>query len=229
MSLFAIGDLHLSLGGEKPMDVFGGRWQDYTEKIVKGFGAVVGEKDTTVLCGDLTWGMDMDAALEDFKFIHRLPGRKIILKGNHDYWWSTASKAKKFFAENQIDSIDILHNNFFEYEDIAICGTRGWFYEEERGDGHDKKILARECLRLEASLKAAGEREKYVFLHYPPKYQGYECSEILKLLSDYSVKMCCYGHIHSKGCASAFNGELNGTVFRLVSADYLDFVPAKIC
>ena len=228
MSLFAIGDLHLSLGGEKPMDVFGGRWQDYTEKIVKGFGAVVGEKDTTVLCGDLTWGMDMDAALEDFKFIHRLPGRKIILKGNHDYWWSTASKAKKFFAENQIDSIDILHNNFFEYEDIAICGTRGWFYEEERGDGHDKKILARECLRLEASLKAAGEREKYAFLHYPPKYQGYECPEILKLLSDYSVKMCCYGHIHSKGCASAFNGELNGTVFRLVSADYLDFVPAKI-
>ncbi len=228
MSLFAIGDLHLSLGGEKPMDVFGGRWQDYTEKIVKGFGAVVGEEDTTVLCGDLTWGMDMDAALEDFKFIHRLPGKKIILKGNHDYWWSTASKAKKFFAENQIDSIDILHNNFFEYEDIAICGTRGWFYEEERGDGHDKKILARECLRLEASLKAAGEREKYAFLHYPPKYQGYECPEILKLLSDYSVKMCCYGHIHSKGCASAFNGELNGTVFRLVSADYLDFVPAKI-
>jgi len=228
MSLFAIGDLHLSLGGEKPMDVFGGRWQDYTEKIVKGFGAVVGEEDTTVLCGDLTWGMDMDATLEDFKFIHRLPGKKIILKGNHDYWWSTASKAKKFFAENQIDSIDILHNNFFEYEDIAICGTRGWFYEEERGDGHDKKILARECLRLEASLKAAGEREKYAFLHYPPKYQGYECPEILKLLSDYSVKMCCYGHIHSKGCASAFNGELNGTVFRLVSADYLDFVPAKI-
>lgn len=228
MSLFAIGDLHLSLGGEKPMDVFGGRWQDYTEKIVKGFGAVVGEEDTTVLCGDLTWGMDMDAALEDFKFIHRLPGKKIILKGNHDYWWSTASKAKKFFAENQIDSIDILHNNFFEYEDIAICGTRGWFYEEERGDGHDKKILARECLRLEASLKAACEREKYAFLHYPPKYQGYECPEILKLLSDYSVKMCCYGHIHSKGCASAFNGELNGTVFRLVSADYLDFVPAKI-
>ena len=189
---------------------------------------MVGEEDTTVLCGDLTWGMDMDAALEDFKFIHRLPGKKIILKGNHDYWWSTASKAKKFFAENQIDSIDILHNNFFEYEDIAICGTRGWFYEEERGDGHDKKILARECLRLEASLKAAGEREKYAFLHYPPKYQGYECPEILKLLSDYSVKMCCYGHIHSKGCASAFNGELNGTVFRLVSADYLDFVPAKI-
>ena len=228
MSLFAIGDLHLSLNGEKPMDVFGGRWQDYTNKIKKGFEAVVSENDVTVLCGDLTWGMDLDGAKEDFLFIDALPGKKIILKGNHDYWWSTASAAKKFFAENDISTIDILHNNFFEYGDAAICGTRGWFYEEEKGGEHDRKILARECLRLEASLKAAGDREKYVFLHYPPKYLGYECPEILKLLKDYDVKMCCFGHIHSKGCASAFCGELNGTAFKLVSADYLDFVPAKI-
>lgn len=228
MSLFAIGDLHLSLNGDKPMDVFGGRWQDYTNKIKKGFEAVVSENDVTVLCGDLTWGMDLDGAKEDFMFIDALPGKKIILKGNHDYWWSTASAAKKFFAENDISTIDILHNNFFEYGDAAICGTRGWFYEEEKGGEHDRKILARECLRLEASLKAAGDREKYVFLHYPPKYLGYECPEILKLLKDYDVKMCCFGHIHSKGCASAFCGELNGTAFKLVSADYLDFVPAKI-
>lgn len=228
MSLFAIGDLHLSLNGDKPMDVFGGRWQDYTNKIKKGFEAVVSENDVTVLCGDLTWGMDLDGAKEDFMFIDALPGKKIILKGNHDYWWSTASAAKKFFAENDISTIDILHNNYFEYGDAAICGTRGWFYEEEKGGEHDRKILARECLRLEASLKAAGDREKYVFLHYPPKYLGYECPEILKLLKDYDVKMCCFGHIHSKGCASAFCGELNGTAFKLVSADYLDFVPAKI-
>ena len=210
------------------MDVFGGRWQDYTNKIKKGFEAVVSENDVTVLCGDLTWGMDLDGAKEDFLFIDALPGKKIILKGNHDYWWSTASAAKKFFAENDIRTIDVLHNNFFEYGDAAICGTRGWFYEEEKGGEHDRKILARECLRLEASLKAAGDREKYVFLHYPPKYLGYECPEILKLLKDYDVKMCCFGHIHSKGCASAFCGELNGTAFKLVSADYLDFVPAKI-
>ncbi len=228
MSLFAIGDLHLSLNGDKPMDVFGGRWQDYTNKIKKGFEAVVSENDVTVLCGDLTWGMDLDGAKEDFMFIDALPGKKIILKGNHDYWWSTASAAKKFFAENDISTIDILHNNYFEYGDAAICGTRGWFYEEEKGGEHDRKILARECLRLEASLKAAGDREKYAFLHYPPKYLGYECPEILKLLKDYDVKMCCFGHIHSKGCASAFCGELNGTAFKLVSADYLDFVPAKI-
>ena len=228
MSLFAIGDLHLSLNGDKPMDVFGGRWQDYTNKIKKGFEAVLSENDVTVLCGDLTWGMDLDGAKEDFLFIDALPGKKIILKGNHDYWWSTASAAKKFFAENDISTIDILHNNFFEYGDAAICGTRGWFYEEEKGGEHDRKILARECLRLEASLKAAGDRDKYVFLHYPPKYLGYECPEILKLLKDYDVKMCCFGHIHSKGCGSAFCGELNGTAFKLVSADYLDFVPAKI-
>lgn len=228
MSLFAIGDLHLSLSAGKPMDVFGGRWLDYTEKIKKGFAAVVEPEDVTVICGDVSWGMDFDSAREDFLYIDRLPGKKLILKGNHDYWWSTAAKAKSFFTENGITTIDILHNNFFDYEGVGVCGTRGWFYEEEKGVEHDKKILARECLRLEASLQAAGKREKYVFLHYPPKYQGYECPEILALLKKYDVKMCCYGHIHSKGCASAFNGEYGGTVFRLVSADYLDFVPAKI-
>ena len=228
MSLFAIGDLHLSLGGEKPMDVFGGRWQDYTEKIKKGFAAVVGPEDVTVICGDVSWGMDFDSAREDFLYIDALPGKKLILKGNHDYWWSTAAKARNFFAENGIGSIDILHNNFFDYLGVGLCGTRGWFYEEEKGVEHDKKILARECLRLEASLRAAGDRKKYVFLHYPPKYQGYECPELLALLEKYGVKQCCYGHIHSKGCASAFNGEYGGTLFRLVSADYLDFVPAKI-
>jgi predicted phosphohydrolase len=228
MSLFAIGDLHLSLTSEKPMDVFGGRWQDYTQKIQNGFADVVSGDDVTVICGDITWGMDLEEALADFKFIDALPGKKIILKGNHDYWFTTASKAKKFFAENGIETIDILHNNFFPYGEAAICGTRGWFYEEERGDEHDKKILARECLRLEASLKAAGEREKYVFLHYPPKYQGYECPEILALLKEYGAKTCIYGHIHSRGCAAAFNGMLDGTLFRLVSADYVDFVPVKI-
>ena len=157
-----------------------------------------------------------------------MPGRKIILKGNHDYWWSTASKAKKFFAENGIDSIDILHNNFFEYADYAICGTRGWFYEEEKGGEHDKKIMLRELMRLEASLKAAGERKKLVFLHYPPIFMKYECREILELLKTYEVRMCCYGHIHGKGCYQAFNGWRGMTEFKLVSADFVDFEPVKL-
>ena len=227
MSLFAIGDLHLSLDGSKSMEVFGGRWTDYQQKIERGFSLLTDE-DVCVLCGDLVWGMTMEAALEDFRFISRLPGKKIILKGNHDYWWSTAAKAYRFFEENGMDNLQILNNNCYEYGDYAICGTRGWFFEEECCGEHDRKIMLREVGRLEASLKAAGERNKLVFLHYPPIYQGYECPEILSLLEQYQVERCYYGHIHGKGHAAAFQGERNGTVFRMVSADYLDFYPLKI-
>lgn len=227
MSLFAIGDLHLSLDGSKSMDVFGGRWMDYQQKIERGFSLLT-EEDVCVLCGDLVWGMTMEAAREDFLFISRLPGKKIILKGNHDYWWSTAAKAYRFFEENGMENMRILNNNCYEYGDYAICGTRGWFFEEEHGDEHDRKIMLREVGRLEASLKAAGERKKLVFLHYPPIYQGYECPEILSLLEQYRVERCYYGHIHGKGHSAAFQGERNGTVFRMVSADYLDFYPLKV-
>ena len=228
MSLFAIGDLHLSLGSEKPMDVFGGRWQDYVDKIREGFHSVVTDEDWTVLCGDISWGMSLEESLPDFQFINELPGKKIILKGNHDYWWSTAKKTDRFFAENGLDTISILHNNSFVYEDrYAICGTRGWFYEEE-ADPHHEKILKRECIRLEASINSGGEMEKIVFLHYPPKYSAYECAEILEILKKHSIRHCYYGHIHSKACSSAFNGEYNGTMFRLISADYLNFVPFKV-
>ena len=227
MSLFAIGDLHLSLDGSKSMEVFGGRWTDYQQKIERGFSLLTDE-DVCVLCGDLVWGMTMEAALEDFRFISRLPGKKIILKGNHDYWWSTAAKAYRFFEENGMENLQVLHNNCYEYGPYALCGTRGWFFEEERGDAHDRKIMLREVGRLEASLKAAGKRPKLVFLHYPPIYQGYECPEILSLLEQYQVERCYYGHIHGKGHAAAFQGERNGTVFRMVSADYLDFYPLKV-
>lgn len=227
MALYAIGDLHLSQSRDKPMDVFGANWADHAEKLKKGFAALSPE-DVTVLCGDLSWAMSLEEAGEDFRFIQELPGQKIILKGNHDFWWSTAAKAERFFAANGIDSVRILHNNSFVYGDWAICGTRGWFYEEETGTEHDAKIMRREILRLEASLKAAGEREKLVFLHYPPVYQSYECPEILGLLEEYRVKLCCYGHIHGKGCYSAFNGWRGCTRFRLVSADNVDFTPVKL-
>lgn len=228
MALYAIGDLHLSLNGEKPMDVFGGRWENYIDKIAEGFSELT-ENDVTVLCGDLSWGMSLEGAKEDFKFIDRLPGRKIVLKGNHDYWWSTATAAYRFFEANDITTIDILNNNFYPYgENAAICGTRGWFFEEETGTDHDKKIMLREIGRLEASLKAAGEREKYVFLHYPPKYYNYECKEILDLLLKYGVKICAAGHIHSKGCRFAFEGMFRGTEHMLISADHILFKPKKI-
>ncbi len=227
MSLYAIGDLHLSMDGTKSMDVFGGRWTDYVNKIRRGF-SLLNDDDVCVLCGDLAWGMTLDAAREDFRLLSELPGRKIILKGNHDYWWTTAAKAYRFFEEQGFSNLEILNNNCYFYEDCAICGTRGWFFEEEKGDEHDKKILLREIGRLETSLKAAGDREKIVFLHYPPKYLGYECPEILSLFVRYGVKRCYYGHIHGKGHASAFQGEYAGTQYRLVSADYLDFYPLKV-
>ncbi len=227
MALYAIGDLHLSQSMDKPMDVFGDNWAGHAEKLKKGFAALRPE-DVTVLCGDLSWAMDLEEAGEDFRFIQELPGQKILLKGNHDFWWSTAAKAERFFAANGIDSVRILHNNCFFYGDYALCGTRGWFYEEETGTEHDAKIMRREVLRLEASLRAAGEREKLVFLHYPPVYQSYECPEILELLEKYRVGLCCYGHIHGKGCHNAFNGWRGCTKFRLVSADHVDFTPVKI-
>ena len=227
MALYAIGDLHLSLGSDKPMDVFGGRWSGYVDKLREGFAGLT-EEDTTVLCGDLSWGMSLAEAREDFLFIDRLPGRKIVLKGNHDYWWSTASAAYKFFAANVISTIEILNNNCLFYGETALCGTRGWFYEEERGSEHDRKIMLRELGRLEASLKAAGEREKIAFLHYPPKFAAYECPEILEMLGRYGVKECYYGHIHGKGCSAAFRGVKNGVKYELVSADQLMFRPLRV-
>jgi len=228
MSLFAIGDLHLALGNpDKSMELFGSRWQDYHNKIISGFSGITND-DTVVLCGDISWGMDFESSLEDFRFIDSLPGKKLVLKGNHDYWWNTVTKTKRFFEDNGISSIDILFNNSFLYNDMAICGTRGWFYEEETGGEHDKKIMLREIQRLERSLICGGEHEKLVFLHYPPKYINYECPEILELLQIHGVKLCCYGHIHGKGIKYAFNSHVGDTFFKLVSADALDFTPYKI-
>lgn len=228
MSLYAIGDLHLSFGKDKPMDVFGGRWENYVEKLKNGFSAL-NDDDVTVLCGDISWGMSLAEAAEDFKFIEALPGKKIVLKGNHDYWWSSGAKIEKFFAEQNIKTVSILHNNAFFYgENIAVCGTRGWFYEEEKGGAHDKKLIDREAMRLEASLKAGGEREKYVFLHYPPKYGQYQCKELLTLLKRYGVKVCASGHLHADSIRLAFNGIHEGTRHLCVSADAVDFRPVKL-
>ena len=227
MALYTIGDLHLSLAKDKPMDVFGSEWTNHTEKLRESFAALQVE-DLTVLCGDLSWGMGLEETLPDFLFVDSFPGKKILLKGNHDFWWTTASKTKRFFADHGIESIDILNNNCFAYGDYALCGTRGWFYEEERGGEHDKKIMRREIMRLETSLKAAGDREKLVFLHYPPLYQNYCCEEILTLLKEHGVRLCCYGHIHGKGCRGAFTGWHDGTEYKLVSADAVNFSPVKL-
>ena len=224
MALYAIGDLHLCLGAPKPMDVFGGAWVGYMDKLKEGF-SVVKPDDTTILMGDLSWALDLQDAKADFAWINEIPGRKIILKGNHDYWWSTAKKFDGFCKENGFENISILHNNHFEYEGMAICGTRGWFFEEERSGQHDEKVFKRELLRLEASLQAAGELPKTVFLHYPPRYKGYVCQEILDLLAKYDVRSCYYGHLHGASHGLAQEGMWDGVMFRLLSADRLNFKP----
>ena len=209
------------------MDRFGEVWRDHPQKLIEGF-RTVGDNDLTVLCGDLSWAMSLAQAEEDFRFVQQLPGKKLILKGNHDYWWSTATKAYKFFAEHGFESIEILHNNAYVYDGYALCGTRGWFFEEDHGTEHDRKMMLREVQRLEMSLKAGGDREKIVFLHYPPVFQNYRCEEILQLLQKYNVKRCYYGHIHGKGCPLAFNGWIGCTKFQLVSADWIKFQPLEI-
>ena len=193
MALYAIGDLHLSLSAEKPMDVFGGKWLGYMDKLREGM-SVIGPEDTTVLLGDLSWALNLEGAVKDFAWIDQIPGKKIILKGNHDYWWSTAAKFYKFCQENGFENQWILNNNHYEYDGWAICGTRGWFFEEDRGGTHDEKVFRRELIRLESSLKSAGDKNKMVFLHYPPRYRGYECREIIELLERYEVRRCFYGH-----------------------------------
>lgn len=227
MALYAIGDLHLSLSAEKPMDVFGGKWLGYMDKLREGM-SVIGPEDTTVLLGDLSWALNLEGAVKDFAWIDQIPGKKIILKGNHDYWWSTAAKFYKFCQVNGFENQWILNNNHYEYDGWAICGTRGWFFEEDRGGAHDEKVFRRELIRLESSLKSAGDKNKMVFLHYPPRYRGYECREIIELLERYEVRRCFYGHLHSESHKLAIEGQWGGVEYRLVSADYIGFKPVTV-
>lgn len=227
MALFAIGDLHLCLGAPKPMDIFGGAWTGYMEKLKEGFSSIQ-DGDTTVLMGDLSWALDLQEATEDFRWIDEIPGRKIILKGNHDYWWSTAAKFYRFCEENNFSNQLILNNNHYEYDGWAICGTRGWFYEEERSSQQDGKVFRRELMRLESSLKSAGDLPKMVFLHYPPRYKGYTCDPILELLDKYEVRKCFYGHLHGASHGLAMEGVWDGIEYRLLSADRINFQPVKI-
>ena len=227
MALHVIGDLHLSISAPKPMDVFGGPWVGYMEKLEAGIGKIA-DTDTTVLLGDLSWALSLDCAVADFSWINRIPGRKIIVKGNHDYWWSTVAKFNNFCVKNDFSNQFILNNNHYEYDGWAICGTRGWFFEEERSGEHYAKVFKRELIRLETSLKSAGDLSKIVFLHYPPIYKGYRCEEILQLLEQYGVRYCYYGHLHGASHGLAIEGLHNGVEYKLVSADRLNFIPHTV-
>ena len=228
MALFVMGDLHLSLSSDKSMDIFGG-WENYVERIKENWNREVSPEDTIVVPGDISWAMSLKEAVADFRYIHELPGRKIILKGNHDYWWTTAAKMNNFLAENGFDSIFILHNNHYAYESYGICGTRGWINDDS--EPADAKVLAREAQRLETSIASAENAglEPLVFLHYPPLYGNEYNPDLLEVMYRHNIKRCWYGHIHGrKGHQNAVNGERDGIVFQLVSADYVQFCPVKI-
>ncbi len=228
MSLFALGDLHLSLGEDKPMDVFAG-WNDYVQRLEENWKRLVTDEDTVVLAGDISWGMKLEETLTDFRFIDSLPGKKLLLKGNHDYWWSTKRKMDAYLQENGLTSIQILFNNAYRVGEYAVCGTRGWFLENDTPE--DVKVLNREVGRLKLSLEEALklQGEPVVFLHYPPYYRGVECPEIMDVLLEYGIKKCYYGHIHGKkNFRLAFEGVYKGVDFRLISCDKVGFMPVLV-
>lgn len=228
MSLFAIADLHLSLGEDKPMDVFSG-WDDYVNRLESNWKKLVTDNDTVVIAGDISWAMKLEETYEDFKFINDLPGKKIFLKGNHDYWWGTKSKIDSFLSEKELNNIAVLFNNTYTCDSFAICGTRGWFLENDTEQ--DIKVLNREVGRLAMSIEAAikTDKEPIVFLHYPPYYNGIECKEIIDVLLKYNIKKCYYGHIHGRSnFRFAFEGEYKGIDFRLISCDKVGFMPVLV-
>ena len=231
MALYAIGDMHLSESVNKPMDIFGGAWDNYREKLLKGL-ACLGEEDTLVIAGDFSWGMSLREALADFKLLNTFPGKKIFLKGNHDYWWDTVSKMNRFFDEHQLTGLGFLHNNCIRYEDTVLCGTRGWFFDPSDETAGDEKVFKREVLRLEASLREAHKQhpgcEIYCFLHYPPVFMRTEVEPITSLLKQYGVARCYYGHLHGGSHRLAIQGDRRGVAYRLISADFLKFRPEKI-
>lgn len=224
MSIYTISDLHLSFGSNKPMNIFRG-WENHTERLFANWNRLVNQEDTVVLPGDFSWGLKLEDTLEDFKFLNTLAGKKIILKGNHDLWWSTVKKLNEFLNQNDIKNTQILFNNTIIAENHAIAGTRGWFYDDKA----DKKIVAREVGRLEKSLTEAEKTglPVLVFLHYPPVYGNQVCNEILDVLKNHKIKKVYHGHIHGAGFNNAVK-EYDGIKFELISCDCIDFTPQFI-
>lgn len=229
MRLYTLGDLHLSIGApEKAMDIFRG-WENHLPLLEANWKRVVEPEDTVVIAGDSSWAMDLPQSLPDFSFIQSLPGQKILLKGNHDYWWTSLKKMEDFFATNGLDTLHILHNNHYAFGEYGICGTRGWVNmgNEEPANA---KVLAREVQRLEVSIRSAinAGLTPIVFLHYPPVY-GNVCNyDILDVLYRYEIKRCYYGHIHGHSHKNAITGERDGILFRMISSDYLQFYPELV-
>ncbi len=243
MSLYVLSDTHLSTRDNKPMDIFGARWADYTEKLQSRWNKLITKDDTVVIAGDISWAMSHTGALDDLRFIDNLNGNKIIGRGNHDYWWTSIKKLEELCRDNNLKTIKFLYNNAYLAEDFIIAGSRGWYIDESNKkmprDADYQKIVSREAIRLELSLTEAvklqkeimangeKEREILVFLHFPPDFKGYVCREIVSVLEKYGIRRCYYGHIH--GVYDIPRSEVSGGIrYTLTSADYLDFTPLII-
>jgi predicted phosphohydrolase len=232
MAIFAISDPHLALSVDKPMDIFGARWANYMEKLETRWRESVGSQDTVIMPGDISWATYLEDACADFRFIDSLPGHKIISKGNHDYWWTTASKLDAFIMNKCFTTISFLHNNSFRIGNTVICGTRGWSIPGDDGfSQEDRKIYIRELNRLELSLKSAdvGEGDRLIAaMHFPVCNSKGVFSDFLDIMKRYGVNICIYGHLHSESLLTAFEGIKDGIEFRLVSADHLKFEPLRL-
>jgi predicted phosphohydrolase len=232
MALYAISDLHLAVGVNKPMDVFGSEWADYMTRLRVNWLETVGEDDTVLMPGDFCWATYLPEALPDFQWLHALPGQKILTKGNHDYWWTTRSKLDAFLLAHGLSSIRILHHDAVRVDSWAICGTRGWKSPgDEDFSAEDRKIYLRELQRLQLSLQAAESLQTsrlMVLLHYPPFNAQREPGEYVALMQAHGVACCLYGHLHGRGRYAAIQGERDGIEYRLVAADNLQFRPVRI-
>lgn len=227
MAIYVISDPHLSFGVDKPMNIFSG-WENYENRLSDNWYNLVSATDTVVIPGDISWAMNIEEALPDLRFINELPGNKILLKGNHDLWWPTSNKLSAFLKDNDLNTIKFIFRNAYLIENIAVCGTRSWFYDSSEPK---EKVFTRELMRLETSIAAASEynpEEIVAFLHYPPIFSGMIVDEVVEILKRFNVKRCYYGHIHGKNIFNAFNGDYEGIKFKLVSADALSFKPIKI-
>ena len=224
MSIYAIADLHLSFNNNKPMDIFGQEWENHEEKIKKSWEENVKDDDLVLLPGDFSWETYLKDTYKDFEYLNNLPGKKLLLKGNHDYWWSTISKMRNYIKENNFTNIDFIFNNSYFYENYIIVGTRGWSPLEE---GDTEKMIKRECARLELSfvdgIKNYGEDKEFIVCtHYPP------VKELLDVMKKYNVKICLYGHLHGANQKERVEGIVNGVNLKMVSSDYLNFKIEKI-
>jgi len=228
MALFAIGDLHLGLSVDKPMNIFGEMWEKHEEKIKENWIKKISENDSIIIPGDISWATDFDDAVMDLQWIDNLPGKKYLLRGNHDFWWSSLKKMNDRFP-----SLNFIQNNFYSYKDYGICGTRGWTCPNKISfDSHDRKIFDREVIRLKLSLDEAknhGYNNIVVAMHYPPTNEDFEMSEFTKIFEEYRVKKVIYGHLHTESSFGAgIKGMVNGVEYILSSSDYLGFDPIEI-